>query len=98
VVRTECFNTIQVYHSQQIIYTHVLNVRFVGFLNVKLCVTSRNNCNFNGGVSYTLYCILRFRKKNVDISRLAEWFIASEEALCPMQLFFTEAFASLKRA
>lgn len=55
-------------------YTHSLCVRVVEFLNVKPGGTFRNNCDFSGGFSYTLYCILRSKKKKkVDLSRLAEW-------------------------
>jgi hypothetical protein len=50
-------------------------------------------------VGFHTHCAVSYgSKKKVDISRLDEWFIASEEALCPVQLFFIAAFASLRRA
>jgi hypothetical protein len=36
--------------------------------------------------------------ERADVSRLAEWFLASGEVLCSMQVFLIGAFASLRRA
>lgn len=77
-------------------YRHALYFRVVEFLIVKPGGTSRNNSTFNGGFSHTVLDLTVHKK--VDFSGPAKWFIASDEAPCPTQLFFTGAFASLRKA